>query len=150
MQQLFFLNFLYFNFFFFFCFLAPQPQHVEVPRLVVELELQLPAYTITTATQDPSHIYDLHHSSRQCQILNPLSEARDRTCNHGSWSDLFPLCHDRNSPSCFFKVCSCSLVLGNSWSSFYPLRFARISCKCHNTAYTFSCLAKHNVSGTHH
>ena len=23
----------------------------------------------------------LHHSSRQCQILNPLREARDRTCN---------------------------------------------------------------------
>ena len=23
----------------------------------------------------------LHHSSRQCRILNPLSEARDRTCN---------------------------------------------------------------------
>ena len=24
--------------------------------------------------QDPSHIYDLHHSSRQRQILNPLSK----------------------------------------------------------------------------
>ena len=28
---------------------------------------------------DPSHICDLHHISRQCQILNPLSEARDQT-----------------------------------------------------------------------
>ena len=45
----------------------------------VELELQLPAYTTATETQDPSHIYDLHHSSRQCWILNPLSEARDQT-----------------------------------------------------------------------
>ena len=34
-----------------------------------------------TATQDPSHIYDLHHNSWQCQVLNPLSEARDRTHN---------------------------------------------------------------------
>ena len=34
-----------------------------------------------TAMQDPSPIYDLHHSSRQLRILNPLSEARDRTCN---------------------------------------------------------------------
>ena len=28
---------------------------------------------------DPSHICDLHHSSQQRQILNPLSEARDQT-----------------------------------------------------------------------
>uniref|UniRef100_A0A8D1VUY0 Myosin light chain 1/3, skeletal muscle isoform n=1 Tax=Sus scrofa TaxID=9823 RepID=A0A8D1VUY0_PIG len=30
---------------------------------------------------DPSHICNLHHSSGQCQILNPLSEARDQTHN---------------------------------------------------------------------
>ena len=30
--------------------------------------------------QDLSHICDLHHSSWQCQILNPLSKARDQTC----------------------------------------------------------------------
>ena len=29
--------------------------------------------------QDPNHVWDLHHSARQCQILNPLSEATDRT-----------------------------------------------------------------------
>ena len=33
------------------------------------------------ATQDLSHICDLHHSSRQRQILNPMIEARDRTWN---------------------------------------------------------------------
>ena len=38
------------------------------------------AYAAATATQDPSHICDLHQCSRQCQILNPLSEARDGTC----------------------------------------------------------------------
>ena len=31
--------------------------------------------------QDPSCVYDLHHSSWQRQALNPLSEARDWTCN---------------------------------------------------------------------
>ena len=36
-------------------------QHVEVPRLGVELELQLLAYTTATAMQDPSHIRDPHH-----------------------------------------------------------------------------------------
>ena len=52
---------------------------MEVPRLGVKLELQLPAYATATATQDPSHICDLHHSSQQCRILNPLSKATDRT-----------------------------------------------------------------------
>ena len=34
-----------FFFFFFLCFLGLHPKHVEVPRLGVDLELQLPAYT---------------------------------------------------------------------------------------------------------
>ena len=55
--------------------------HMEVPRLGVKLELQLLAYTTAIAMPDPSHICDLRHSSWQCQILNPLSEARDQTYN---------------------------------------------------------------------
>ena len=61
---------------FFSAFLGPLLQHVEVLGCVV-LELQLLAYTTATATSDPSLICDLYHSSWQCQILNPLSEARD-------------------------------------------------------------------------
>ena len=53
---------------------------MEVPRLGADSELQLPAYARATAMQDPSHVCDLHLSSLQCQILNPLSEARDRSC----------------------------------------------------------------------
>ena len=30
---------------------------------------------------DPSHVCNLHHSSRQCQILNSLSKAKDWTHN---------------------------------------------------------------------
>ena len=67
------------NFFFFFGFLGLHVQHVEVPTLVIKPELQLPAYTTATAVWDPSHICDLHHSSQQCQIPDPLSEARDQT-----------------------------------------------------------------------
>ena len=52
---------------------------MEVTRLGVELELQLPAYTIAAATWDLSCTCDLHHSSQQHWILNPLSRARDRT-----------------------------------------------------------------------
>ena len=50
---------------------------MEVPRLGVEVELQLPAYA--TARLDLSLICDLHHTLRQRQILNPLSESRDQT-----------------------------------------------------------------------
>ena len=48
-------------------------------RLRVESELQLPAYTTATATQDLSRVCNLHHSSQQLWILNPLSKARDQT-----------------------------------------------------------------------
>ena len=68
----------YFADFFFFFFLGPHLWHVEVPRLGVESELHLPAFA--TATWHLSHVCDLHHSSLQCRILNPLSEARDQTC----------------------------------------------------------------------
>ena len=57
------------------------PAAYEVPRLGVESELQLPAYTTVTAMPDVSHICVLYHSSWQRWILKPVSEARDRTCN---------------------------------------------------------------------
>ena len=46
-------------------------QHMEVPRVGVEseLQLQLPAYTTTTATRDLSCIGDLHHSSNNAGSL---------------------------------------------------------------------------------
>ena len=37
-------------------------------------------YTTATAMPDPSHFCNLHHSSWQCRILNPLSKAKDWTC----------------------------------------------------------------------
>ena len=43
---------------------------MEVTRLGVESELQLPAYATATATQDLSHVFDLHLNSQQHQILN--------------------------------------------------------------------------------
>ena len=66
-------------FVFFFFSLGLCPQHMEVPRLGAELELQPPAYATATAMPDQSHICDLHHSSEQCWILNPLSKTRDQT-----------------------------------------------------------------------
>ena len=62
-------------------FLGPHVRHMEVPRLGVESELQMPAYATATATRDLSHVCDLHHSSQQSRILNPLSKAKDWTRN---------------------------------------------------------------------
>ena len=64
---------------FIFFSLGPHPQHMEVPRQGVKSKLWLPAYTTATIMPEPSCICDLHHSSWQGRILNPLSEARDRT-----------------------------------------------------------------------
>ena len=64
----------------FFVFLGPNPWHMEVPKLGVKSELQLPAYATASATPDLSCVCDLHHSPKQHWILNPLSEARDQTC----------------------------------------------------------------------
>ena len=64
---------------FFFIFLGPHLRHMEVSRLGVRLELQLLAYATATEMPGPNRTCNLHHSSRQCRILNPLSEARIRT-----------------------------------------------------------------------
>ena len=50
---------------------------MEVPRLGVEFELQLPAYTTATAMWDLSLVCYLHYSSRQCGILNLPNMATD-------------------------------------------------------------------------
>ena len=71
---------LYIAIFFSFCFVGLYPRHMEDPRLEVQLELQLPAYGTAAAPPDPSHICDLHHSSWEHGILNPLCKAGDRTC----------------------------------------------------------------------
>ena len=52
---------------------------MDIPRLGAESELWPPAYTTATAMWDTSHVFDLHYSSQQHQILNPSSKARDRT-----------------------------------------------------------------------
>ena len=53
---LYFYFYLFFDFcfvLFCFCFLGPHPRHMEVPRLGIQSELQLPAYTTAHAMPDP-------------------------------------------------------------------------------------------------
>ena len=52
-----------------FFFLGPHPQHKEVPRLGVKLELYPLAYGTATAMLNQSHVCDAHRSSWQCWIL---------------------------------------------------------------------------------
>ena len=66
---------LFFSSFFF--LLGLHPQHMEVPRLGVDLELQLLAYTTATATQNLSHISDLRYSSQ----LDPQPTERGQGSN---------------------------------------------------------------------
>ena len=67
-------------FFFFFCFfggfllVAYGSSQARGP-----IRAKLPGYTTATGTWDLSHDYDLHHSSQQHWIPNPLSQARDQT-----------------------------------------------------------------------
>ena len=74
-----FFFFFFHSFFFFSFFRAATALYIEIPRLGVTSEVQLPAYTTSTSTPDLSCTWDLRCSSWQCRILNPLSEARDRT-----------------------------------------------------------------------
>ena len=53
--------------------------HMEVSRLEVEWELQVPAYATATVNMGSNLVCGIHCSSRQRWILNPLNEARDRT-----------------------------------------------------------------------
>ena len=63
----------------FFSFLGLHPQHMEVLRLGVESELQLPACATATAMPDLSHVGNIHCSLWQHQVLNTLSRARNWT-----------------------------------------------------------------------
>ena len=86
---------------------------MEGTRLRVESELLV--YTTGTATPDPSSICDVHCSSRQRQIPNPLREARDQTCTLVDTSEILFHCATTETPSKSFlggRACSTWKFLG--------------------------------------
>ena len=87
----------------FFFFFRTTGAAYEVPGLGVESELQLPAYTIATAMWGPSHICNLHHSSQQCGITDPLIEAGDQTRILTDMSRIRFHCATRGTP-CLLKI----------------------------------------------
>ena len=101
-----------------FCFWGSHLQHVEVPRPAVKSKLQLPAYASATALQDASCICNLHHSSWQHRMLNPLSEARDRTHILIDTSHVHNLmCHDGNFRALNIFMCWYALQLSRNITS---------------------------------
>ena len=104
---------------FFLVSLVPLPWHLEVPRLGVKLEAQLWAYTTLTATPDPSCICDLHCSSWQCQVLNPLSEARDQT--HILMILLRFITTEPWWVLLFTKFYKCRILKNNTWNHIWSL-----------------------------
>ena len=65
--------------FFFFFFLMAIPTTYGSSQARGQIGAAAVSLHHSHSTPDPSHIYDLCHSSQQHQILNPLREARDRT-----------------------------------------------------------------------
>ena len=75
-------SFLFFPFFFFFFFFRAAPSAYGGSQARGRIGAVAAGLCHTaTATPDLSHICDLHHSSWQRQILNPLRKARDQTRN---------------------------------------------------------------------
>ena len=58
-----FILFILFIVLFYFCFLGPHPQHMEVPRLGVKLELQLPPQPQQLGIQAESATYTIGHGN---------------------------------------------------------------------------------------
>ena len=77
---------------------------MEVHRLWDKLELQLWAYTTATAVPYLSCVCDLHHSSWQCQILNPLIEPRDWICILMDTSQIFYCWATMGTPLCTLNL----------------------------------------------
>ena len=98
--------------YFIFCFLGPHLQHMELPWLGVELELQLLACVTAATTLDPSCIFNLHHSSWQCQILNSGSEARIRPASFWILVGFLTCWATTRTPNTlYFKACPLSMAL---------------------------------------
>ena len=67
-----------------------------------------------------SHVCNLYHSSQQCQILNPLNEARDRTCILMDTSQIRFCWAMRGTPEALSKDHREHRWLGKSWNPGKP------------------------------
>ena len=78
--SLFSFFFLFFFFSFFFGLFRAAPAACGGSQARRGIRVVAAGLTTATATRGPSYICDLCHISRQHQILNPLTKARNQTC----------------------------------------------------------------------
>ena len=124
---------------------------MEVPRLGVKSELQLLAYITAIAMQDPSLVCDLHCSSWQRQILNPLRENRGSSRNLMDPSQVHqPLRHKGNSHNFFTlirlqssNIIACLQILKHTHTLFNDLGFPTFFTKTSTTPYTYLICMEH-------
>ena len=94
---------------------------MEVPRLGVQLELQLLAYTTATAKPDLSHICNLYRSSRQHQILNPLNRPGIEPATSWFLVGFVSAAPQRELLKLFITLCLLSTLTFNFSASGFPL-----------------------------
>ena len=99
----------FFFFFFFFLLLGLHLQHMEVPRLRVKSERQLPACSTAIAMQDSGCICNLYCS----WIPSALSKARDRTHILMDASQVQFCCATTGTPFFMVSTLSFFLLLGS-------------------------------------
>ena len=87
-------------------FSGPRLWHMDVPRIGVEWELQLPVYTTATAMPDPSHVPATYAAA--CSNIRSLTHrARpgiEPSSSQTLWQAINPLSHKGNSIVSDYKV----------------------------------------------
>ena len=92
---------LFYFIYFFFCLFRVTPMACGSSQTRGQIREQLLAYATATAIPDLCSIFKLHQSSQQCQILNPLSKARDQTLVCLDTSGVRYCCSTMGTPHAF-------------------------------------------------
>ena len=100
-------------YFLFFVFLGPHPQHIKVPRLGVELELQLPAHVTATAAWDQTS--SSTHTTAHANAESLTHWMKPRIEPASSWIlvgfvTVEPLLESLESCMCLEDIDSCCLL----------------------------------------
>ena len=108
---------IFFFFLSFFVFLGPHPQHMEVPRLGIQSELQLPAYSRAAVMPDLSCICNPNQAHNNAGSLTHWARSGINPATSWFLVRLVSAVPRRELPECF----SFTLRKKNQWCPFSPL-----------------------------